>query len=583
MAQAVDNVLPMPARPSGIRTSVKKSMTEEYIAHNGYSWGQNRILGSTKDDIEIEVNSETYDRMENDATITKCKRIIITNVLSDELQMAPGATEANVGPEEYKVYIELKEFCERVIEGLESPVREQLEQQLGNSIKYGHGIAETQWEYREDGSSTKPKEEKSTKAPKGGLSAFWAKMGGFFMAEKQEEDDTPDPGIKRPQLRNKKIRLMPKSIKVKPRGAARFVVDEYMNVLGLVPKFRTPSVSADQIIDRDKFMVLTVQKHDEDPRGRSMYRPAFNWYNIKTQLPAEMLRFVLEEVVPKAVGTLAEDAPPYEYDRDIDGNIQFEADGTTPKMLTAVESMKKSMSGFRSGSGIILPHGATFEPFKKGLTGSTDGLLFNQVLKMVNNEMENSILLQTLAQSEGEHQARSASEQVAQLLYNLVFWIRWLIAKMIETDLLKVAIEKNFGTWALRYMPFVSLGDFVRRDWASDLEVIARAYFWGFIDDTQREELMAWLNLPTPGPSRQELGLEASAQADVNGDPVVPNKNRPDKQAGTKNRNSGNGTEKKNVKAESENTGFSPLNLLGYHGRRISSTTRNLFSGRRTR
>lgn len=565
-------------RPAGIQQAQKRTdMTEEYVVESTYTQGLQRVLSTTGDDVEIEISLETYDRMEKDSAIFKSNRILVTNALSDEMQLAPGATEEEVGPEEYQVYVEVMELCQRAVDGLDRPYRETLEQQLGNAIKYGHGLGEITYEHREDGSSTKPKEDKAQ--PKTRVGAFWARMRERFSAA---EEEPKDPSIKRPQLRNKTVRLMPKSIKVKPRGAAKFVVDDFMNVLGLAPKVtKGNKLRYDEIIDRDKFSVLTLLKKDEDPRGRSMYRTAFNWYNLKTQLPSEMLRFILEEVVPKAVATLGPDAAPYEIERDADGVAQFEADGITPKMVTAVESMKSTIRNFRGGSGAVMPHGATLEPFKKGLTGANDGNLFSQVVKLLNNEIENGILLQTLAQSEGEHQARSASQQVAELLHNLVFWIRWLLAVMTVTDLMEVVIEKNLGRWALRYMPFVSFGDFVRRDWATDLEVIARAYFWGFIDDSQRAELMAWLNLPKAGPSRQELGLEATAQADVNGDPIVPNKQRPDKQAGTKDRNKGNGTEKKNGNKQNADIGFSPLDVLGHHRGRTTGFKRNILSGRR--
>jgi hypothetical protein len=167
------------------------------------------------------------------------------------------------------------------------------------------------------------------------------------------------------------------------------------------------------------------------------------------------------------------------------------------------------------------------------------------------------------------------------MLHNLIFWIRWLLSVMTTTDLLEVAVTRNFGEWALKYMPFASFGDFVRRDWGDDLEKCADAYFKGFIDDTQRAELMAWLNMPKPGVSRQELDREAQAAQDINGEPAMKNSNRPDKQAGSKNRNNGNGTEKKNVKQIAANNGTNPLNLLGHHGGRISGYARNLFSSRR--
>lgn len=578
-----NNVISMPLRPDGVKVKVVNDYRRQYINVSGYTVGQQRVLGATIDDVEVEVDLATYDRMENDSTIAKGKRILITNVLADELQLAPGATEDEVGPDEYKVFVEVMEFCQRCVGGLERPLRETYEQILGNAIRHGHGIGEVEWEYRIDGASTKPAEAKTPKVSKSRFSAMVERFG--FTSKTDAPADSPDVGIKRPQLRSEMTRLMPKSIKVKPRGAALFVVDDYMTVLGLTPRYNNGrgALNWDEVVSRDKFVVLTLNKQDEDPRGKSSYRPAFNWYNLKCQIPAEMLRFILEESVPKAVGTLPEDSPAFEFERDDKGDIIYEDPETmkTPKMLTAAESMGQQIKGFRSGSGAVIPYGAKLEPFKK--TGASDADFFSKVLKVVDDQMENAILLQTLAQSEGEHQARSASQQVAELLHNLVFWIRWILAVMTLTDLFETAVRVNLGEWALRYMPVVSLGDFVRRDWAHDLEVISKAYFQGFIDDTQRAELMAWMNLPRPGPSRQELMEDALAEADINGEPVKPNSARPDKQKSNKNRNAGNGTEKQNGKTTNANYGFSPLNLLGHHGGRAVRATRDIFTSRSAR
>jgi hypothetical protein len=553
----------MPGTPEGIYPTKKvvNDPTREYVLANGYTSSQQRTLGTTIDDIEVEIDLETYDRMENDSAIAKSKKIIITNVLADDLAMAPGATEDEVTPDEYDVYVTIMEFCQRLVKGIApvTPLRGTLEQLLSNSIAYGHGISEIVWEYRMDGGSKKKDDPKVTDTKSKPKMSIWNRLGiGTY---NNDAPATSDPLVKRPNLDGEKVRLMAKAIKVKPRGAVRFVVDDFMNVLGMAPQNKgrynsANSINYNEIIDRDKFLVLTLNKRDEDPRGRSTYRPAFNWYNLKSQVPAELLRFILEESVPKAVGTMAPNAAPFEYERDAQNNIIFEADGTTPKMLTAAESFARQIQGFRSGSGAVIPHEAKLEPFKKGIT--SDANLFPVIIKIINDEIENCILLQTLAQSEGSHQARSAAQQVAELLYNLIFWIKWGMAQAVIHDFLAVGVRANFGEWALEYLPQVSFGDFVRRDWTEELKAYADAYFKGLLDDTQRAEIMANLNLPKPGPSRQELSLDAAAVADVNGEAVPNPDKRPDKQPGAKGRNTGNGTPKK------------PTNSIGF-GPRVRS------------
>jgi hypothetical protein len=563
MAEQIEktsNIYPI-ARPSDVK--IIRDLTKEAVSVNGYSMSQRKILGTTKDDVEIGISLRTYELMENDPAIAKCKQILLTGALSDELQLAPGAKESEVGPKEYETYVKIMEFCQRVIGGLQTPFRDTMSQLLGNAIRYGHGVAEIEWDYRIDGFSSRPK------APKATTNRFQATMEWLGITSRSNAEEGTDKGITRPSLVAEKTRLMPKGIKVKPRGTTRFVVDAYMNVLGLVPKYRDykKGLPFDAIIDRDKFMVLTLNKRDEDPRGRSFYRPAFNWWQVKKEVPTELLRFVLEETVPKSVATLSKDAPPYEFDRDEDGNVQYNDPETRkdPKMLTQAESMGRASQHFRSGSGIVIPEGATFEPYKKS-GGATDADIFGKVLKVIDNQIEYAILLQVLAQSEGEHQARSASQQVAELLYNLTFWIRWVLSMLVLTDLFETAVKFNFGEWAISYLPMVSLGDFVRRDWVQELEAISDSYFKGFIDDTQRRELAAWLNLPEPGPSRFELGQEAAELDPTTGEARQPAKIRPDKKNGD--RNKGNSTEKNNgktTKADAEALRLRFGNILGHH------------------
>lgn len=574
-----NNVRDMPARPVGIgHRPIMNDMTTPYIVAGGFSAGQQRVLVGTTDDIETQVDLRTYEVMEHDSTIIKTKKILTTGVLADDMQLAPGATEDEVGSDEYQVYELIMQFCERMIDGLDSPYRDSLDQLLGNSIRYGHGIAETEWEYRLDGFSAAPPD-KAQQNSGSTVKSMWQRFGYFFgLGTEAPQATVSDSVLKRPTLTSQQTRLMPSSVKVKPRGAARFVVDDYMNVLGLMPRrraFNGPTLAWDGIVDRDKFLILTMNKQDEDPRGKSFYRAAVNWYNVKTQMPSEILRLVLEEIVPKAIAVLAENAQPFEIDRDKDNNVIWEDPDTkqVPQMISAAESLRFILENFRSGSGAVIPHGTELRPFKTHTAG-TDADLVGSIIKLLDDQMENSILLQTLAQSEGEHQARSASEQVAELLHNLIFWIRWQIGMMTLTDFFEVGVRINFGEWAIRYLPKVSLGDFVRRDWGADLTAVATAYFQGFLDDTQRGELMAWLNLPKPGESRASL-----AQQDINGEPVQPNSNRPDKQPGNIDRNKGNGTEKKNDTSK-PTAGFSISDSLGHHKRRSGFISRHLFSGR---
>lgn len=552
--EADTGLLRPPAKDSNVqRTHTRQILTRPIVPASGYHYKQEKILQSTVDEVEIELSMDMYDRMKNDPIVRKDFEIIITNVLSDDLHMAPGQSEEHVSEEEFKIYTYVQELCERTWAGLESNEsgRTMLAQILENGLTYGHGLGEIEWEYRMDGPiKKKSKDEKNTS--KGSFATrarAWLFGGAVPEAAEKPEDVTPNV---RPSLsEGEEPRLMPKSIKVKPRGAARFVVDDYMNIIGYVPASRTYrtesnrlALSWDEIIDPRKFALFTPHKQNEDPRGRSILRPIYNWYNLKVQLPSEMLRFVLEEIVPKGVATLPENDMKPVPALDENNQVRYDDDGNMI-METQAASFIRVIEGFRGGAHAVIPFGSTLKPYRSGLTGSNDANLFKTMVKIIDDQMENGILKQTMAQSEGENMGRSASQQVAEILYVLQFWYRWLVVQFVKSQIFAPVVSINLGDWALAYLPKMSIGDFARRDWVDELLAYADAYFKGLIDDSQRAEIMANLNLPKPGKSRQELQLEQGAKADVNGNPIQNNPSRPDKQEGSKGRNAGNGTEKK--------------------------------------
>lgn len=562
-------------QPNGVFTrKVNQNLTDKVVPVAGYNYAQQRILGTTIDDVELTINLETFERMENDPTITKSKKVIVTNVLTDEMQMSPGATEKEVEAKEYDNYVEAMDFCQRLLGGMDRPYREICEQILNNGIRYGHGIGEIEWAYVYDRPSPKPPKEEvlgkqpTKAAPPQGLFMRLMQRIGIY---KQDTVEAAEPAVnplitKRRQKES--LRLMIKDIKIKPRGAAQFVVDEFMTTIGLIPRLAQTGgvVGSRDIITRDKFLILTLNRQDEDPRGRSFYRPVFNWYNLKTQIPGEMLRGIIEEIVPKGVLTMPENVTPFQYKVDSEGNYVMKDNQFVP--IPAYDSYAQQMADFRNGSVAILPFGASLQPYRNN---ASDLENFDSLVTVIDRQMENGLLLH---QAEGPHQSTLTKSTPKELLESMTFLLRWTLAVMTITDICKKALAWNYGPEFVKYMPFISFGDFVRRDWARDLEVISKAYFQGFIDDTQRAELCAWLNLPDPGPSRAEI----QAQLDpTNGEPVMPNKQRPDKQDENKNRNNGNSTEKKN----NANTGLGTLDTLGHHGKRFVGLAGNIHTGRR--
>jgi hypothetical protein len=534
-----------PQAPPGIqRVYGPEVFGDEFITPEGYTWNARQVLGPTAPDIEMHVGPELFAEMSRDNTIYKCRGILKDGVLQDDLQFAPGATEDEAADStQYKLFVQGQHFAQRVISGLDEPYWVSLGQMLDLGWEQGHAIAETVWEEVMDEPIRKTEPSKVKGIAARAVSGTRAILSGFFRGAATDEPKPVGPKRRTKILDRPKVRLMPKRIKVKPHGAALFCVDAFRNVLGLVPAWLSGRASVYQptdLLSRDKFLVFTNDPRANDPRGMSAYWPLVNWYGLKKFIPRNYLKYLLQEALPIPVMNLPEKATGWYFQTDPLTGQPIMEDGR-PKFISAVESGQRTIEGMYNGKGLVVPFDVKVTPYQGN---PSKGDVFPKALEEVNGQMEDAFLMQRLAQSTSPKQSKSAAQVHEGRLGQRFFWYKRVLAMMTLYDLIAVAFRVNLGDWALAYLPLLSFGDYENRDWNETLKVIAQAYFWGFIDDTMRVELCAWMGLPKPGPSRFELGATTGAVPDINGNPVAQNDQRPDKQPGQKGRNDGNSTPK---------------------------------------
>jgi hypothetical protein len=543
-----------PQRPPGyVEPTVhegRDTFQTEYVADAGYVWGSVQVLGATADDIALVVDEYLFAEVGRDPKCHKAKRILITGTLTDDLQFAPGATEEEVKDKNtYRLFAQVMDLAKRAIDGLHRPVWQTLEEMMNQGFDQGHAIAETIWEERVD----EPlRETPDLRRSKTGTTRSMSFLGRLFGASEPAEapEKSPGPARQTKILDRPKVRLMPREIKVKPHGAALFVIDIFFTTLGLVPAWRQgrTSFNVQDVITRDKFLVFTVHPRHNDPRGTSLWWPILTWYSLMKKIPLNFAKYLSQEAIPIPILTLPANMSPtaqgwYGAGDPVRPDILATDPQAAVKMLTAVQSGLQVVRNMYNGQGVVVPDGTKIAPYQSGASKAN---VFPLAIDAIGEKIEEAILMQVLAQSTANKgQSKSASQTQEGRLTDQFFWWKRVCAVMLMYDLIAIVIRVNLGQWALAYMPLLSLGDSVKRDWANDLKVVAQAYFWGFIDDTMRRELCAWLGLPTPGASRFELGMETGAVPDVNGNPVANNQQRPDKQPGQKGRNDGNSTPKK--------------------------------------
>lgn len=506
---------------------VRSQPTREYVSGGFYKTTIDsnavRILSNQLDDLEKVVGPKIYEHMLNEPAIAKALTILKTTTLSDGLEITPaftapveptrpidslledtmpGATpnelreiaqrneervrkqkeyeELFVKYEEekarYEIAKRIADVSVRALNNLSRPLSEILEEMM-DAMAFGHKVAEVTYE--------------------------------LVNADKNEEDE----GL-----------YYFRYIKVKPQKTVAFVVDDYHNLLGFkaaisnedrtrrekkkgMMTVRGSSEANDfevKVIPRDKFAVLTFRPKDSDPRGTSILRAIYNVWHFKQLMWPEYLRWLMQCAIPGLVGI----APPANENK----NYVINADGsiathpTTGEPLTAptTDAMAMALSQMRNASYVAVPHGAEVKPIHAGSTSEP----FKTSRDVLNEEMESTLLLQTLATSDSRHNTRAASETHLSILDVLIYRLKSWIIDMIIRDILTPWIRYTFGSAFLPYMPRITMGDTERREFATDAGVTAQLHAANWFDISQISAMDKQLGLPTRAEGWERRMLE---------------------------------------------------------------------------
>ena len=415
-----------------------------------------RALSTYYDDLTKEHSSRIYERMMTDPEVAKCINVLKISVLGDGVELLPAVPESD---ERYEEALKIAKFCEEGLKSLEYPIRNTLEQMM-DALVDGHKIAEVTYTLRDI-----------------------AGLKGKY--------------------------LIPYRIKVKARDTVAFVIDEKMNVIGLTPAAFYPYGNSESdkdlqkrvkdgevlingrpILPREKFLVLSINQKDGDPRGRSLLRPAFHAWHLKMQIWPEYLRYLLLCSIPLLVGFTPENDTIKELVRDADGNPLRDTDGRFVE-VNPVEALKNALLQARNAEVLAVKGGTRIQ--EVGAQGA--GTPFFKAIELFDRQMETGVLLQTLATSEGVRQSRAAAQTHMSVLDQLVWWLKGVVVDMLVSDLLRPMVRFNFGDDALNLLPKPTLGDTERRDFSTDASAISLLYRAGYLQPEQLKQTDAMLGL----------------------------------------------------------------------------------------
>jgi hypothetical protein len=415
------------------------------------------VISSVKDDLMLEFGLQIYDQMENDPKVSKSLNLLKILTLANGIQFLPAVSDQNP---EYDTAVKVKDFCNYACTNMKKPLKFVFKEML-DALKYGYKIGEKVYKI-------------------GKVPGF---EGNMILLDR---------------------------INAKPLSSASFVVDKSLNVVGITPANRysldsskvSYTVGSGQhkitlegkeydLNDLDKFIILTLNSANNDPRGKSALRPAFNAWYLKTQIFPEYLRYLLTCAFPLLVGFTPENMDREETVRDSNGDPIRDNQGRMVK-INPTAALRDALLGARNSSVVALKGGSEL----KEIGGQGGGLAFYKAIEVFDSQIEQAIVLQTLATSESRFNTRAASQTHMSVLDTLVWDLKDTIGQCITDYILKDLIRLNLGEDYLRFMPKVSLGDTERRDFALDAQAVAALYASGFISEDQKRFLDEMLGIP---------------------------------------------------------------------------------------
>jgi hypothetical protein len=424
-----------------------QQLQREYIGARslGFQRGARR-LPQVSDDVATHVQCNTYDLMACDSEVAAALFLIVTFVFADGLQSAPAVSEKDP---RYALAVDIRDHLERTTCGLQRPLKDTLEMIVKEALIQGNKIAEKVYDI-----------------PTVGPDAY---------------------------------KLVLKQLKVKPKGATAFVVDEFYNLIGLAPTNRGISLDIKEnstVIRPEKFVIATYRMKDEDPRGTSILRAAVKPWNVKHLVWPEFITYLMRCAVPGLVGKLSENAKD-KIERDSQGN---------ETRVSAIDELLSQLVNFKNSTAIALDSGYELEALEIVGKGEIWDFAFNSI---INKEIRKAILLQDLATADSTHQTKGSTDSQMGIVEMLVWSIKTWAAEIVYSQIYKPQVAYNWGDEiAAELTPKPALGDYERREWFQDADAVTTLCTATVTDEngnsrplltySQIQSLLTQIGLPAP-------------------------------------------------------------------------------------
>lgn len=437
------------------RIPIRAGASREYVAGSRLQWMQDipRALTWAYDDLQVSFGDDIFERMMLDAQVRSVVNVLKTGILESGVGVAPAVTDRD--DPDYAQATDLADQAMRMFSDLPMSLDDFLWDML-DALPLGHKMAEQVY----------------------GL-------------------DTTYTGKSEYTLQN---------LAVKPRETTAFVVDAYMNVLGILGLIPGQPFNVQQgmlltglnettnLLPRAKFAILTFRPKNNDPRGQSILRPAFDPWNAKTQIKREYLSYLAQFATPSLVGFTAPMALPHQQ-VNADGTLAVDTNDN-PIYTSPEQDMVTALQAFANGTAAAFPNGASVQ----AILNAGNGEAFREAFTLYDMQITKAVLNQTLATEEGQHQSKAASSTHKDTLDAIVRQGKRPACRMLERDVLRVWMQLNGMSNILHLCPVVTIGPTAQEDTAKLMAAVAQLQGTGYLHPSQFGGIDAQLGLPPRNP-----------------------------------------------------------------------------------
>lgn len=408
------------AQTAAEKETDKKEYAAEYVGGGNPYFGAQTWNGLA-DSYQPNLTSREIERARRDDEISSSVEFLGDSIFSDGLQTFP-AVEAD--DEEFETAQEIADFCSDAIDAADKDVLMTLREQFRAAFYHGLKVGEIVLRYENEG-----------------------------------------------KFDNK---LVIDRINLKPLDATAFYTDEFYNVLGLIAaqdarkRLNANNITTEELIPREKFLIQSFEHDDNDPRGLTQIKAAYEALCDKRLTRSQYKEWRRTSAIPKKVGITEPNARDIqERDKNTGQPVMV---NNVPKVKSPQTAMLGAIAEMANDSAIALPNGADLKQLEVFGTGEQ----FDRSFKINNSAIRKSILGDALATGAADKDARAARQSSMNVVDLRVKWFRNAVCVCFKRDVLTLLVKANYDRKFWHLVPECSLGDTERRDWATDTSAASR-------------------------------------------------------------------------------------------------------------